>query len=198
MDRGAPLIYFHGIVPGRYLTTWPVYVAAADPRNLTFTIIADDSATVDITTQSDQNEDFQARRVYVTATVRKRLHQRSFRERVLKAYREQCAMCRLRHNELLDAAHIIPDSDELGEPHVPNGLSLCKIHHAAFDRHIIGVSPDYRIEVRTDILKEVDGPMLRYGIQGLHGGKIITPRNSVFKPDPNLLEVRFDEFLKAG
>jgi len=33
---------------------------------------------------------------------------------------------------LLDAEHIIPDPDEeLGQPIVPNGLPLSKIHHAA-------------------------------------------------------------------
>src|SRR5436853_112489 len=56
------------------------------------------------------------RRLYITAAVRQRLHQRAFRERVLSAYRHQCAFCRLRHEELLDAAHIVPDSEPQGEP----------------------------------------------------------------------------------
>ena len=50
---------------------------------------------------------------------------------MLEAYQSQCAFCRLRRAELLDAAHIIPDSHPLGEPRVSNGLALCKIHHAA-------------------------------------------------------------------
>jgi predicted restriction endonuclease len=49
------------------------------------------------------------RRAYVTATFPRRLHQVAFRERVLRAYAERCALCRLRHQELLDAAHITPD-----------------------------------------------------------------------------------------
>lgn len=53
----------------------------------------------------------EARRKYITSSVRNRLHQRGFRERVLSAYKEQCALCRLRHRELLDAAHIIPDNE---------------------------------------------------------------------------------------
>jgi putative restriction endonuclease len=76
---------------------------------------------------------------------------------VLAAYREHCAICRLRHKELLEAAHIVADRDPEGEPHVSNGLALCKLHHAAFDRHIIGVRPDYVVEVRLDILEEVIG-----------------------------------------
>lgn len=41
---------------------------------------------------------------------------------------------------LLDAAHIVSDGHEtLGQPIVPNGLPLSKIHHAAFDAHLLGV-----------------------------------------------------------
>ena len=53
------------------------------------------------------------------------------------------------HAELLDAAHIVPDADE-GEPVIPNGLALCKLHHAAFDRYFLGVRPDYVLQVRPD------------------------------------------------
>ena len=89
------------------------------------------------------------RRRYVTRELQVRLYQRSFRERVLRAYHSQCALCRVRHHELLDAAHIVPDR-EGGEPGVPNGLSLCKLHHAAFDKLFVGVRPNGIIEVRRD------------------------------------------------
>ncbi|MGI8867651.1 MAG: HNH endonuclease [Mycobacteriales bacterium] len=52
------------------------------------------------------------------------------------AYETRCAVCRIGHRELLDAAHILPDTHPRGEPVVPNGLALCKIHHAAYDRNI--------------------------------------------------------------
>jgi len=41
---------------------------------------------------------------------------------------------------------------------VPNGLALCKIHHAAFDMNILGIRPDHVVEIRTDVLEERDGP----------------------------------------
>ena len=69
----------------------------------------------------------------------------------------------------MDAAHITPDSAERGEPIVSNGLALCKIHHAAFDRNILGISPDYQVHIRQDILEEEDGPMLKHGIQEMQG-----------------------------
>ena len=87
----------------------------------------------------------------------------------MRAYETRCAVCSLGHRELLDAAHVIPDSDPRGEPIVTNGLALCKIHHAAYDRDIIGIRPDYVVEVHTRLLDEIDGPMLKYGLQGHHG-----------------------------
>ena len=128
----------------------------------------------------------------------KRLHQSLFRVRVLDAYQETCAVCRLRHWELLDAAHILPDKHPLGEPVVPNGLALCKLHHAAFDCHIIGVNPDYRVEIRLDVLEEVDGPMLEHGLQGFHAKPLLLPRRDAHRPDRTLLEQRYALFRRAS
>jgi putative restriction endonuclease len=109
-------------------------------------------------------------------------------------------MCHLRHRELLDAAHIIPDADQdRGDPVVSNGLSLCKIHHAAFDARVIGIDPDgYRIAVRQDILEEVDGPMLKHGIQELAGSQILLPKQRKHRPDLERLAARFEQFRSAG
>jgi len=104
-------------------------------------------------------------------------------------------MCKLHHEELLDAAHIIPDSEEDGLPIVENGLSLCKIHHAAYDKNIIGIDPDYNIKVREDILSEVDGPMLKYGLQSLDGRKIILPNREIDFPNRDRLDRRYREFI---
>jgi putative restriction endonuclease len=118
--------------------------------------------------------------------------------RVLEAYRRQCAFCRLRHEELLDAAHIIPDRQLLGEPVVRNGLSLCALHHSAFDRNFVGLRPDYVIEVRPDILTERDGPTLAHAIQGLHGQSIVLPRSIAQRPDPDRLALRYGQFREAS
>ncbi len=108
------------------------------------------------------HEDRRPPRSYVTRLTKQRMHQQQeFRQRVLRAYCEQCAICRLRHVELLDAAHILPDGHPRGEPVVPNGVALCKLHHAAFDRHFLGVRPDLTVELRPDVLREPDGPMRR-------------------------------------
>jgi putative restriction endonuclease len=171
-----PLVYFHGLVPGEYLASWPVYIVSDDPSTRTFTVAVDDPAALNPELPSAIVDD--ARRQYHTRLVRSRLHQAAFRVRVLKAYRECCAVCRLRHRELLDAAHIVPDVEESGEPVVVNGLSLCKLHHAAFDANIMGVRPDYILEVRAAVLQEHDGPMLRHGLQGIHGEALTLPHRT--------------------
>jgi putative restriction endonuclease len=80
---------------------------------------------------------------------------------------------------------------------VRNGLSLCKLHHSAFDSFLIGISPDYVVEVRKDILEEADGPMLLHGLQGMNKKAIVLPRSAEQRPDKALLDKRFELFRKA-
>lgn len=199
MAERLPLIYFHRMVPGRYLATWPVFIVEDDPNRLVFSVAVDDATKITWgpNTEWAGAENPALRREYITTQARRRLHQRAFRERVLDAYRHQCALCRLKHDELLDAAHIIPDSDPEGEPVVSNGLALCQLHHGAFDRFFIGVRPDYIIQVRPDLLLEEDGPTLKHAIQALHGQAISVPRNPDLKPSVELLSTRYSQFLEA-
>lgn len=195
-----PLIYLNGIVPGKYLVVWPVYIIDDDPSSLTFRVAVDDPTSVPSieNAQVVAEDRAGARRAYITATVRVRLHQRAFRERVLAAYRSQCSLCRLRHEELLDAAHIMPDSLPMGEPKVSNGIALCKLHHAAFDTFIIGISPDYIVHVRQDVLEENDGPILQHGLQQLHEARLILPPAKSQWPNQEALRWRFERFRTAA
>jgi putative restriction endonuclease len=80
---------------------------------------------------------------------------------------------------------------------VPNGLALCRLHHAAFDAHILGIRPDYVIEIRTDVLHEVDGPMLVLGLQGFQGATLRVPARRKLRPDRERLAERYQTFLRA-
>jgi putative restriction endonuclease len=196
----VPLVYFHAVEPGSYVAAYPVFVVEDDPTQLRFSLQVDDILAAD---RSDDVElavleDPEPRRAYVTATFRRRLHQVAFRERVIRAYAQRCALCRLRHQELLDAAHITPDSDLEGEPVVSNGVALCKLHHAAFDRFFFAIRPDYVIEVRPSILAESDGPMLVVGLQQIHGQEIYLPRRAIEAPDRGRLERRYEQFRQAA
>ena len=140
--------------------------------------------------------DPETRRHYL-ALVQRRTGQARFRESVLDAYASRCTLCRLRHRELLDAAHIVSYAEGGTHP-VTNGLSMCKIHHAAYDANIVGVRPDGVAEVRGDVLEEKDGPMLRHGLQEIHGVRIHLPRVLEKRPSVNALERRYEGFRAAG
>ena len=201
MQRHIPLIYFYGLVPGRYAAVWPVYVVGDDSRSLTFSIEIGERLGSLLSSGEPSAESVaeSVTRSYLTISTQRRLHQQSFRLRVLEAYRECCAVCRLKHAELLDAAHILPDGHPKGEPWVSNGLSLCKLHHAAFDAQILGVRPDLIVEIRKDILEESDGPLLVHGLKEWHKRRLIViPHANHLKPRSDFLEERFELFRKAG
>lgn len=203
MSKGVPLIYFHGVIPGKYLAIWPVFIVGDILKELAFKVAADDLNYIhqdfsEMASSRIADSGSDVRRAYITSAVKSRLHQRGFRERVLYAYREQCACCRLRHPELLDAVHIIPDSKPEGIPVVQNGIAMCKLHHAAFDSYLIGIRPDYVIEVRKDVLDEVDGPMLMHGLKDLNKRTIILPSPRDLYPDPSFLDKRYNEFKAAS
>src|SRR5262249_45318144 len=158
-----------------------------DPEHLTFAALVGTqpdtiSGPENLAGMAAESDDV---RRYATRAAIVRLHQRSFRMRVLQAYRERCAICRLRHQELLDAAHILPDGHPQGRPIVPNGLSLCRLHHAAFDTNVLGVTPDLQVQIRDDVLNEEDGPMLQHGLQGFHGARIHVPSAEALRPNRN-------------
>jgi putative restriction endonuclease len=198
MRERRPLVYLHGIEKGTYVPAWPVFIVGDEELALTFTAAVDDTLALRnldaLPAESSVQSDPAIRRGYITRLARQRIHQQAFRERVLTAYRQQCALCRLKHGVLLDAAHIVPDSDPEGEPVTSNGVSLCKLHHAAFDRHFLAIRPDYRVEIRRDLLDETDGPMLKHGLQGLHHQEIVLPSRDDQKPNRVALEQRYERF----
>jgi putative restriction endonuclease len=193
MTAGAPLAYFVGVAKGVYVPSYPVWIVAEDPAHHDFTVAVDEGQRLVDLARLDPLE-----RAYVARLTRSRLHQPVFRARVLRAYAETCAMCRLRHPQLLDAAHILPDGHPKGDPVVPNGLSLCKIHHAAYDCDVLGVRADLVIEVQPRVLAEIDGPMLRHGLQEMAGIRLTIPHDHAAQPDKERLAERYEQFRRAS
>ena len=189
---GLPLIWFVGVASGLYEPIYPVWVVGEEPRDLQFALAVYEAQRF-ITPGQELAEDT---RRYVERLTKQRLHQKVFRSQVLLAYEGRCAICRIRHTELLDAAHIIADGLPRGEPVVPNGLALCKLHHAAFDSSIFGIRPNLTLHVRQDILDEHDGWMLTGGIQAVHNTKLaVLPTVRAAQPDRDRLEERYDAFV---
>lgn len=195
MNDELPLAWFFGIASGLFVVTSPVYLIAEEPEAEQFVLAVTEGQRL-VPPDSPVEADL---RRYVLQHTKRRLHQRAFAGRVMLAYEERCAVCALNHRELLDAAHIIPDREESGIPVVSNGLALCKIHHAAFDKNILGVRPNLTVEIRHDILREHDGPMLQHGLQALHGNALMTiPRRRTDRPDPARIEERYTAFRMAS
>jgi putative restriction endonuclease len=192
----VPIVYFVGTRPNYYQPIYPTYVAEDRPAELRVLLTFgkmrgpyDEREPVHIPDEIERR--------YVVREVKQRIHQAQFRGVVLPAYRDRCAICRLREVRLLDAAHIVGDADEAGEPTVRNGLSLCSIHHRAFDQDLVGVATDLRVHVSRRLLDDEDGPMLDV-LKGFHGSTIDAPTKRMWQPDRERLATRFERFLAAG
>jgi putative restriction endonuclease len=193
MTSHVPIIYFLGIAPSKYQAIVPTFVIGWDANSLKARIafgLPDQPVHSFLEAATERR--------YALRIVKQRLHQASFREAVIDAYDGRCALSGLPEPRLLDAAHIIRDGDEaLGHPIIANGIPLSKIHHVAFDSHLIGIDPDYRVHVSDRLRAKNDGPMLEV-LKGLDGAGLRLPRRLVDQPDRNRLALRFEQFRRAN
>lgn len=188
-EHRVPIIYFLGIAPGCYQAQIPAFISGWDPRSLKVRVTFGRNGLRAMEPPADTLE-----RRYALRAVKQRLHQASFREAVIAAYSGRCALSGLPEPLLLDAAHIVSDKDERwGQPIVPNGIPLSKIHHAAFDAHLIGIDPDYRIHVSDRLLGQKDGALLEE-MKRLSGGALHLPDRRKDRPDRDRLAARFELF----
>ena len=193
MQYSLPIIYFVGVRPGRYLPFYPVYVVRDYPDAREFGL---DLTGIPTTVWEDVAAET-PEQGYRTQVVKSRIHQAAFRENVMTAYENHCTVCKLKRVELVEAAHIVADSDG-GPPVVTNGMAMCKLHHAAFDANVLGIRPDLTVAIRLDVLEEVDGPMLTHGLQDFHNRQLMfTPKRAGDRPNAEFLERRFEIFVSA-
>lgn len=192
-EQQIPLIYFLGVKQALYQIVTPVFVAEVDRSGLRARINFGFSGQ-----SSPEAPSTSVERRYALRAVKQRLHQASFREALIFAYRGRCALSGLPEPKLLDAAHIMADTHELlGQPIVQNGLPLSKTYHAAFDAHLIGIDADYRIHVSDRLMSLNDGPSLE-AMKKLDGGKLREPMRKKDFPDKDRLAHRFEQFKAAA
>lgn len=199
MELQLPLIWFVGVAmnPARFQVVTPVYIVREEVEFKRFALAPVDETDMLPEMMTGSVMEASLRR-YLRRETKVRLHQPVFRSTVLAAYENHCAVCSLAHPQLLDAAHIVPDRDELGVASVVNGMAMCKIHHAAFDSYFLGIRPDHVIQIRNNLLEEVDGPMLRHGLQEIHGKKLMKlPMRRPDRPRVDLLENAYERFKSA-
>ena len=194
LELGLPIILLRKIKDGVYVPVFPAYVVADDVANRQFMIALDAS----LRTVSDPLHLKPIEREYAERSMKQRLHQPEFRGRVMYAYEGRCTVCVLKHGRLLDAAHIIGDDKIHGVPSVDNGLSLCKIHHAAYDANLLGITPDYVVRINSELMNEIDGPMLLHGLQEMNGRDLTLPKRRADRPSKERLAERFEQFKTAS
>ena len=193
---GVPLAYFVATQPGTYKAIYPCYVVRDDAIACQV-LVAPGHMVGPLDERTPEPIADPLERRYGVREARVRLHQARFRGRVLVAYSHKCTICRLKEGRLLDAAHIVGDLEQRGEPQVENGLSLCSIHHRAFDQDLVGIAPDYRVQVSRRLLDDEDGPMLEL-LKTSHDQLIELPSKRAWRPDPDRLALRFERFAAAS
>jgi putative restriction endonuclease len=195
MEDQIPIIYFLGTSPGRNQPILPTFIVGWHPERLSVQL----AFGAIVGASAEAAPPAAPERRYALREVKARLHQASFRDAVLAAYDGKCAISKLPEPRLLDAAHIVIDAHEqLGQPIIPNGLPLTKIHHAAFDANLIGIDADFRIHVADRLLEIHDGPFLELGLKTIAGTQIAMPRRPADRPDRDRLALRFEQFKTAA
>jgi putative restriction endonuclease len=122
----------------------------------------------------------------------------AFRRVVVQAYDYACAMCQIRvftpeGHAAVAAAHIVPWSESQNDD-PRNGMALCGLHHWTFDRGLLGVTPDYRIQVSPVVPADERGaePILL-----LAGRKLHLPAERTFCPAKRALKWHREHIFRA-
>ena len=191
----VPIIHFVSTRPNHYKPLYPCFVVEDHPvaRQV---LVSPGKMIGPVDEREPVPVEDPIEREYRFRETRVRVHQARFRARVVPAYGQRCAICRLKELSLLDAAHITSDVEDNGLPVISNGLSLCSIHHRAFDHDLVGITPNYEVRVARRLLDEQDGPMLDL-LKGFHGEAIVTPTRTAWRPDRERLAERFERFTAS-
>lgn len=116
----------------------------------------------------------------IVQTVSRLARLANFRQQVLQAYGNRCAVTRIQLR-LVDAAHILPVGSPGSVDHVRNGIALSPTYHRAYDRGLIYLDDDLAMKINPE--KEAHLAALK-----LHGG-IATFKSALGKihlpPDKN-------------
>jgi putative restriction endonuclease len=191
----TPIIHFVATRPNYYNAIYPCFVVD-DDRAAQRVLVSPGKMVGPLDEREPVVIEDPIERRFVFRETRVRVHQARFRARVVPAYGDRCAICRLREARLLDAAHIVGDLEEHGDPVVSNGLSLCSIHHRAFDHDLVGITADYEVRVARRLLDDEDGPMLEL-LKDFHTQQIVLPTRRSWRPDRERLSHRFARFAAA-
>ena len=120
-----------------------------------------------------------------------------FRQAIMGMYDYTCAVCELRiltmdGESVTEAAHIIPFSESYNDD-VRNGISLCKLHHWAFDKGLISLDKNYKMIVSEFILER--GPT-EWMLTELIDKPILLPKYKLLYPAPEALKLHRERIFR--
>lgn len=119
--------------------------------------------------------------------IKVRVNQSFFRSTILASYQNTCCITGLQMPELLVASHIMPWAANLKEAANPeNGLCLNPLHDKAFDRGLLTITEDYKINMSEKILKRKGESVIDNYFIPYHQKEIIKPNR--FLPSDIFLE----------
>ena len=194
MQRDAPLIYFIGLKPAIYQPIFPVWIKDFKQEEGYALLATADFEVPKVGSANTVRDSIEAS--YSRRMTRTRNHQAWFSTRTKAAYQWQCAFSGLPVRELLIGAHIVPDA-EGGPPSVQNGICMSALHHVAFDSHLIGVDPNFRVHVSSQLHDQEDGDLLA-AIKDLSGTQLLLPREREDWPGRDFLARRFESFRNSS
>ena len=117
-----------------------------------------------------------------------------FRTSVLSAYNNSCCICGTQLGAV-EAAHIIPHSDDRSRDHVKNGLALCVEHHKLYDDALLLPGPEYKLvfnSQRADYLKSINQGEGLDRVKSYDGKRFEIPKEEDAIPAPECLQVGLD------
>ncbi|HTV43383.1 MAG TPA: HNH endonuclease [Candidatus Sulfotelmatobacter sp.] len=128
------------------------------------------------------------------ATVRVRVNQSFFRDRILSAYNFRCCVTGLTVQPLLTASHIIPWSDdEKNRLNPRNGLCLNALHDRAFDRHLMWIEDGYLIRFSGRLSESTEDNETRRWLTSFDGARLLLPKK--FAPDAGFLRLHAEKCM---
>ncbi|WNM23631.1 HNH endonuclease [Demequina capsici] len=191
---GAHVLYFYSPRKNVYLLVGLINVIGYDREKLEFTVAL---ADLGITPATLSEDDADLRR-WVRREVDARLHQPRFRQIVIPAYKNMCTVCSLPVPSLLEAAHIRPDKDlDWGRPDLENGLALCRNHHRAYDRHLLGIDGDGVIHMHDAVSTLEPSSRLDAELLDFSGKHIAPAPRGLDARRQVRLDLTYQEFLGA-
>lgn len=122
----------------------------------------------------------------------------NFRQQVVFAYGQRCAVTRAQLR-LVDAAHILPVGAPGSTDDVRNGLALAPTYHRAFDNGLIFLDQHMHMRINSVKVHELAALNLAGGLQEFSRflGKILLPPDRSQWPNPILIK-KANEFRRIN